>query len=157
MWPGGTQPHSIRTGALVSRRHDLRRKVAYADYVNGALDCEDTTTYKGPIPVGGESLKLGKRPDGQPFQGVLDEVRIIARELTAEEIQTRYRATKPDGQSRLLEILIDVFFGHQLKRQKELFLVRLLPYDPDGRFDGAAALALGILKDRGVSRPSLTA
>ena len=41
-------------------------------------------------------MKLGKRPDGQPFQGALDEVRLIARELTAEEIQSRYRATKPD-------------------------------------------------------------
>jgi hypothetical protein len=64
-------------------------------YVDGTLDSEDTTTYRGPIPTGGESLKLGKRPDGLPLRGALDEVRISARELTAEEIQARYRATKP--------------------------------------------------------------
>lgn len=65
-------------------------------YVDGVLDCEDTTTYTGPIPVSGESLKLGKRPDGLPFQGALDEVRISKRELPADEILARYRSTKPD-------------------------------------------------------------
>ena len=65
-------------------------------HVNGALDHEDTSTFTGPIPVGKESLKLGKRPDGLPFRGAMDEVRIFARELSPEEVLADYQATRPD-------------------------------------------------------------
>ena len=43
-------------------------------YVNGKLECENNSRYHGPIPVGEEPLRIGKRADGYPFRGAVDEV-----------------------------------------------------------------------------------
>lgn len=64
-------------------------------YVNGRLECEDAARYHGPIPAGNEPLRIGKRADGHPFHGAMDEIRLFAEETPPEQILARYEATRP--------------------------------------------------------------
>lgn len=64
-------------------------------YVNGRLDCENTTRYRGPIPVGDAPLRIGKRADGHAFHGAIDDMRLFAEERTPAQILAHYEATRP--------------------------------------------------------------
>jgi hypothetical protein len=67
-------------------------------YVNGVL--EGTATYAGALGTSTNALRIGKQTVYN-FQGVIDEIRIYNRALSAAEIQTSFQES-PDFSSRLL-------------------------------------------------------
>lgn len=69
-------------------------------YLNGALDrtVELPAAFTGPLDVAGKDLSIGSR--WQPFVGLLDELRIYRRALSAAEIRTLWeeqRANRREG------------------------------------------------------------
>jgi len=73
----------------------LTRLVLYLDGVQVA----STTSFSKTMGNGTEPLRIGGRADGNNFWGILDEVRIEKRELTAAEIATQYNSTGQSGSS----------------------------------------------------------
>jgi hypothetical protein len=57
-------------------------------YVNGEL--KNTTSCTIPIPTNNRPLMVGKRYDGGNFNGLIGEVRIFRKALTAEQISALY-------------------------------------------------------------------
>ncbi len=58
-------------------------------YLNGVADGAPTMQYANTAPIG--STRIGDRPTGGfSFKGLIDEVRIYNRALTATEIQEHY-------------------------------------------------------------------
>lgn len=100
--PSGTIPEGSWThlAVVVDRTH---AKTRY--YVNGALDSAQDIPAKfaGSLDVEGGDLSIGS--SWQPFVGLLDEVRIFRRALSAEEIKATYDLEKGRYTSAAYEVV----------------------------------------------------
>ncbi|MBT3375405.1 MAG: hypothetical protein HN742_14435 [Lentisphaerae bacterium] len=74
-------------------------------YINGKLDSALTipAAFKGPLDVGGRDLTLGST--WHPFIGLIDEVRIYKRAITADEVEASYNKEKGNRTSTEYELL----------------------------------------------------
>jgi hypothetical protein len=68
-------------------------------YVNGVL--EGTASYVGALGTSTNSLRIGEQASCYFFSGIIDEVRVYNRALSAAEIQIAFQES-PDFSSNLL-------------------------------------------------------
>jgi parallel beta-helix repeat protein len=85
----GTQVFSTGIWYLVAATYDGSQMITY---INGELDNEQAAS--GTIPITTQELNIGRQADNNlwPFEGLIDEVRIYDRGLSAEEIEAMYEA-----------------------------------------------------------------
>ncbi len=73
----------------------LDRKIGAKIYLNGVLDgTTNDTKLDGVNIINSSSLRIGALGAGYFFNGLVDDVRIYNRLLTAQEVQTLYAQTK---------------------------------------------------------------
>ncbi|MHC4657131.1 MAG: GLUG motif-containing protein, partial [Planctomycetota bacterium] len=85
----GVQNFSTRIWYHVAATYDGSRMRVYT---NGELENEQAAS--GTIPITTQELNIGRQADNNywPFEGLIDEVRIYDRALSAEEIEAIYEA-----------------------------------------------------------------
>ena len=78
-------------------------------YIDGTLDISDPfiETYTGPMPDGTRIGRRGGIADNMRFDGLIDELEIFDRALSAEEIQAIYSAGSA-GKCQVIEVDIDI-------------------------------------------------
>ncbi len=90
-WSGGwpTQPEVNNWYHLVVTYDETTGDIGY--YVNGALEL--TTTVSDPMTIPTDrDISVGHVTGHDRFEGLLDDLRILSRSLTSDEIETRYNS-----------------------------------------------------------------
>ncbi len=100
--PSGAIPENVWTHlAVVVDRANLKTRY----YFNGVLDSEQKISKKftGSLDVQGGDLSIGSR--WQPFAGLIDELRIHRKALSAREIKSSFDGAKDSRSSAAYELL----------------------------------------------------
>ena len=91
-------------------------------YIDGKLqEVEITNNHLTATTVTAKPLRIGRRTSGSPFKGIIDDVRIYDRELTAPEIVA---IVESDGVNDLLAISSDRRTADQIQTIVKAYLSR---------------------------------
>ena len=120
----------------------------FSIYINGNLDTSAVVSNSDPV-TNTDSLRIGKGNGGSPFHGMMDELRLWEKPLTAAEVSKFRRTSIGTGTGVYSNLILSLTFQDNESSGTDFTLSDWSGNANDGKNNGISAIDLG-------NRPSNT-